>query len=94
MASPVDDELWHVGTRESKGFCEAGDKNALVTYTVKFFYDSPPHASDGFKNRFRAFFPSFLFFLLVRPVDVDVIVIASLSCILFFNLAACSDKYS
>ena len=35
MASPVDDgRLWRVGTRESKGFCETKDKNALVTYTL------------------------------------------------------------
>ena len=40
------------------------------------------------------FSPSLLFFWLIRPVQLDVIVNASLSCILFFNLAACSGKYS
>ena len=38
-------------------------------------------------NRFHDFSPSFVFFLLVRSVHVDVIVNASLSSILFFNLA-------
>ena len=64
MASPVDDgELWHVRTRESKGFCEAGDKNALVMYTVKFFYDSPPPMpAKVSKTDFAPFFPHSYFF--------------------------------
>ena len=56
----------------------------------EYFYDSPPPCQRRFQNRFRAFSPSFLFFLLVRPVHADAIVNASLSLIFFFNLAACS----
>ena len=51
------------------------------------------HASDGFKTDSAFFLPYSYFFLLVRPVHLDVIVNASLSCILFFNLAAFSGKY-
>ena len=36
-------------------------------------------------------FTSFLFIFLVRPVHVDIIVSASLSLFLFFNLVDCSD---
>ena len=65
-----------------------------VLYTAnECFYDSPPPCQRRFQNRFYAFSPSSFFFLLVRPGHVDVIVNTSLSCILFFNLAACSDKY-
>ena len=56
------------------------------------FDDSPPNASDGFKTNFAPFLP-LSFFLLVRPVHVDVIVSTSLSHILFLNLAACSGDY-
>ena len=52
-------------------------------FIFECFYDSPP--------RFRAFSPSFLFFLLVRSVYVDVIVNASVSCILFYFLVYTTD---
>ena len=53
------------------------------------FYDSPPPCQRRFQNRFRTFSPSFLSFLLVRPVHMVVIVN-----VFFFNLAAGSSKYS
>ena len=51
------------------------------------------HANDGFKIDSAPFFPHFLL-LLVRPVHEEVIVNTSLSRILFFDLAACSGKYT
>ena len=57
---------------------------------------APPPCQRRFQNRFRALSPSLFLFLLVRPVHVDVFVInTSRSCsIWFFNLVACSGKYS
>ena len=44
---------------------------------------APPYANDGFEIDSAPFLPKFLCFLLVRPVHMDVIVNASLSCIFF-----------
>ena len=44
---------------------------------------APPPFQRRFQNRFHAFSPSFLFFLLVRPVHVGIIVNGSLPCIRF-----------
>ena len=62
---------------------------------IECSYDSPPPCQRRFQNRFRPFSSSFLSFLLVRPLHVDIIIVnASLSRICFFNLAACSGEYS
>ena len=63
--------------------------DALLTVSII----APPMLATVSKPIPRLFSLIF-FFLLVRPVHVDIIVNASLSCILFFNLAACSGKYS
>ena len=79
-AAEVVERCHHHSTPQKKGRKECFD-------------DTPPHASDDFETD-SAPFPTHLFSLLVRPVHVDGIVNASLSRILFFNLAACSGKYS
>ena len=81
---------------------EAGTKYLLVVvdraskflFAYECFYDSPPSCQRRFQNRFRAFSPSFFFFLPIRPIHVDFIVNTSLSRFLFFNFAACSGNYS
>ena len=49
--------------------------------TLECFYDDtpPPHASDGFKTDSAPFLPHSFYFLLTRPVHVDVIINTSLS---------------
>ena len=56
---------------------------------------APPHASDGFKTDSAPFLSDSFFFLMVRPVHVDVNANKCKSITHFvFNLAACSGEYS
>ena len=60
--------------RRPKHFVHTNNKDSAA----ECFYGTRP-CQRRFQNRFRAFSPSFFYFLLVRPVHVDVIINTSLS---------------
>ena len=80
--------------RNESAYCKTKENRRRRRATSECLYNSLPPCQRRFQNRFRVFFPYSYFVLLVRPVHLDVFVNASLSCILFFNLAAFSGKYS